>query len=96
MIHWATQHVSASLATSQLPMEDVSKPTVKLTNGVQNAGLNSLFVSNVKSMLTESLSSQNTIVSALTDSTKLPINAINARADVLSAHQPPIALPVSV
>jgi hypothetical protein len=88
--------VSARLATSLLPMEDVSNPTVKLTNGVQNARMISLFVANVKSMQTESLSSHNTIVSALTDSTKLPINAINALADVLSAHQPPIALAVSV
>ena len=45
---WATEHVSAGLVTTLLPMEDVFNPTANQTNGVHNVRLISLFVSNVK------------------------------------------------
>ena len=85
----------AGLDTVLLPMADVFNPTVNQTNGVHNVKLTLLFVSNAKPTLTESSSSQNIFVFALTDSTKIPMEHANpALLDAPSAHLLPNVMPV--
>lgn len=86
--HWVTEPAFADQATRLLPMEDVSNPTVNQTNGALNVKPTLLCVSNVKPMLTESLSSPNTFVSALMVSMKeLTELVFLAQQDVPSALQ---------